>query len=494
MGDTLEKDWLQQHGSKRAPEPTVWCANFDPPSSPTFLLPQLPVRLCTSASFAKLCLQHRTYWKRDQDTGVDWRMEPDTTDASKVALFTLWASSGLEATDDVAAPPAAARNMAVNKHLADALGMQVVRSYLAHAHGTPATAAVRVAVVQCPPTDAPQALVDVHGVPVVVWSFVQRHMCDSHGVLDGVHFPATHLSPGAAATLRRVLTPASVQQLFRCHTNIAFIVAAGCGDHGQDPAVVIGVSAKGFVPHGEEPLPRHLPVLATDDASATTVPVFVFDGIAEPCTSLGRGDAVSNHDAESFGTLGGVVHLGDGSQRLVTAAHVVCDLEADASTGRPAIRDADGTALVPIMDEDGLAQARLDDGSMKYKRADGAAVTTPRMVPTVDCMPCVSPVLAHLQFHHLLTDSWKFKSPGDLLDQRRARFPELSWSEFYRQCAESDDAYTAPNAALSAMLDGTSKPEHRAVCDVQAAEVLWDTAVPVAGTAGDSADDDGVPT
>ena len=270
--------------------------------------------------------------------------------------------------------------MDVNKHLADALGTKVVHSYLAHAHDTPATAVVRVAVVEFPPTTPPKDVVDLHGVPVVVWSFEQECLCYpiSRGHVGHVHLNPPHLSPGAVATLRRVLTPAVVQQLFRCHSDVAFVMAAACGEGWQDPAVAIGVSAKGFVPHGEEPFPRHLPVPAMDATSATTVPVFVVDGIVEPCSgtiSLARGEAVSNRDAESYGTLGGVVHLADGSERLVTAAHVVCDLETKDSTlaGGAAIRDVDGVSPLPVMDEDGDAQARLDDGSMAYKRADGAA-------------------------------------------------------------------------------------------------------------------------
>ena len=390
-------------------------------------------------------------------------------------------------------------NMDVNKHLADALGTKVVHSYLAHAHDTPATAVVRVAVVEFPPTTPSKDVVDLHGVPVVVWSFEHECLCYpiSRGHVGHVHLNPPHLSPGAVATLRRVLTPAVVQQLFRCHSNVAFVMAAACGEGWQDPAVAIGVSAKGFVPHGEEPFPRHLPVPATDATSDTTVPVFVVDGIAEPCSgtiSLARGEAVSNRDAESYGTLGGVVHLADGSERLVTAAHVVCDLETKDSTlaGGAAIRDADGVSPLPVMDKDGDAQARLDDGRMAYKRADGAVGVAPPKVPTVDCRTCVSPVLANLQFHHILTNSW-FRCGQCLLDFRhRDRFARMPWGEFFNTF-QKEFRYTAPNAALSALLDGTSTPEHRAVCDValEANEVVWDAAVP--DTAGDPTANDGMP-
>ena len=85
-----------------------------------------------------------------------------------------------------------------------------------------------------------------------------------------------------------------------CHPlfNLPSVVQPTCGERWQDPAVAIGVSAKGFVPHGEEPFPRHLPVPATDATSATTVPVIVVDGIVEFCSG-GDGGGGSDGDDEA---------------------------------------------------------------------------------------------------------------------------------------------------------------------------------------------------
>ena len=85
-----------------------------------------------------------------------------------------------------------------------------------------------------------------------------------------------------------------------CHPlfNLPSVVQPTCGERWQDPAVAIGVSAKGFVPHGEEPFPRHLPVPATDATSATTVPVIVVDGIVEFCSGGDGGGGGGDGDDE----------------------------------------------------------------------------------------------------------------------------------------------------------------------------------------------------
>ena len=216
--------------------------------------------------------------------------------------------------------------------LTAALGVPVERSYLA-VDPRNKSARVRVVITDIDPAYTSYAAVphDKQGVPLVVWSLEDaiRRYCPAPGC---VRVPAEpYTTPELEAALDAAMAPKHIQPLFRAHSNIEYVMAARCGDDGEVPVVLVGVTAKGFIPDGEELLPK----------SIKGVRVHVLDGRASLCcTRLRRGQDVSGgakYDV-GFGTLGGLVrHKTNKRVYLVTAAHVLMHVECKDESATPPV-------------------------------------------------------------------------------------------------------------------------------------------------------------
>ena len=228
--------------------------------------------------------------------------------------------------------------------LSSTLGFPVERSYLAVDPRNKDTR-VRVVVTDVDSTNVSHAAVphDKEGVPLVVWS-LEDATCRFRPTPGCVRVPAEpYTTPALQAALDAAMAPEHIQPLFRAHSNIEYVMAARCGDDGKEPAVLVGVTAKGYVPVGEDPLPT----------SIRGVRVCVLDGRASLCgktprhKTLERGQDISSVE-DGFGTLGGIVwHKRDRCVYLVTAAHVVANvveggagLVVEDVRGAPCITDS----------------------------------------------------------------------------------------------------------------------------------------------------------
>ena len=140
--------------------------------------------------------------------------------------------------------------------LTAALGVPVERSYLA-VDPRNKSARVRVVITDIDPAYTSYAAVphDKQGVPLVVWSLEDaiRRYRPAPGC---VRVPAEpYTTPELEAALDAAMAPEHIQPLFRAHSNIEYVMAARCGDDGEVPAVLVGVTAKGLYLMGKSSSP-----------------------------------------------------------------------------------------------------------------------------------------------------------------------------------------------------------------------------------------------
>ena len=214
------------------------------------------------------------------------------------------------------------------------LGVPIVRSYLAvepRHHETQVRVVILDVDSACVSSDA--ATCDKDGVSLALWSLEDavRRYRPSPGA---VCVPAEpYITPEIEDALSAAMAPEHIRPLFDAHSNIEYVMSARCGDGGTEPAVLVGVTAKGYVPVGEDQLPT----------SIGGVRVCVLDGRASLCgktttKTLRRGQDISGGAKleDGFGTLGGLVRRkSDRRVYLVTAAHVLTHVECKVEATKP---------------------------------------------------------------------------------------------------------------------------------------------------------------